>query len=67
MIRVAFAGLFVAVLTLSAHAKDLAKDQVVDSNIVGIDLFKNGLGVITREVKVPGGGEFPLAAFDLPS
>jgi hypothetical protein len=60
MIRVAFAGLLITILTWSAQAKDLTKDRVIESKVVGIDLFKNGLGVITREVKVPGGGDFSI-------
>src|SRR5262245_22979809 len=43
-----------------------SEPQLLESRILSVGLFKNGLAVVEREVKVPGAGEFAVAAMPYP-
>src|SRR5262245_3427307 len=59
--------MFFGVLIVSCSIlSSQAEPQMLESRILSVGLFKNGLAVVKREVKVPGEGEFAVAAMPDP-
>lgn len=62
MLRLAIpVALLLAAAPLPAQ-EPVAQEPLVKNRIVSMDLFKNGLAIVKREVKLPGNGAFRLEA-----
>jgi hypothetical protein len=51
-------GVSVILAALAMSGARAAEEQPVTSRVVAVGLFKNGLAVVKREVKLPGPGTF---------
>jgi len=54
------AGIWLLCVCASLGLAGAAEETAVKSNIVSVGLFKNGLAVVRREVKLPGAGTYRI-------